>query len=123
MRSLFGIVFVLVSCSIVAPEVVAQTSGRQVFSAKCATCHKANNSVGGAVAPNLSGVYGRKIASLSDYQYSVPLKHQQGTWDDHSLDAYLAAPQKFAPGGKMADGVSDPKQRAALVKYLKSPQD
>jgi cytochrome c len=40
-------------------------------------------------------------------------------WDDKSLDAYLASPEKFIPGNVMAfPDLSEAKDRANLMAYL-----
>jgi cytochrome c len=42
-------------------------------------------------------------------------------WDEDSLDAYLADPQKVVPGNLMPfSGLADAKQRAELIRYLGS---
>ena len=46
-----------------------------------------------------------------------------GAWDEKSLDTFIAEPQKAIPGNTMPfAGVSDPKQRAEIVDYLKTLQ-
>jgi cytochrome c len=43
------------------------------------------------------------------------------TWDDKSLDAFIADPQKAIPGNLMPfPGVADAKQRAEIIDYLKT---
>ena len=43
------------------------------------------------------------------------------TWDDKSLDAFIADPQKAIPGNVMPfSGVADEKQRAEIIDYLKT---
>jgi len=42
-------------------------------------------------------------------------------WDDKTLDAYLADPQKLIPGNVMPfSGMADPKQRADVIAYLQT---
>lgn len=42
-------------------------------------------------------------------------------WDEKSLDAFIAEPQKTIPGNTMPfGGLSDPKQRGEIVDYLKT---
>jgi cytochrome c len=41
------------------------------------------------------------------------------TWSSRQLDAYLTAPKKFVPGGKMKyDGLEDSQARADLIAFL-----
>ena len=93
-------------------------TGQELFNDKCAECHTVDNS--SLTAPTLRGVVGRKIGSLPDYQYSPALKAKPGVWDDVALDAFLAAPQTFAPGTQMFGGASDPNDRKAIIDYLKT---
>ncbi|WP_309643548.1 c-type cytochrome [Phenylobacterium sp.] len=91
--------------------------GAKTFQLQCKTCHGAKST---AMGPSLAGVAGRKIAGLTDYKYSAALIAKGGTWTDASLDAYLASPGKFAPGGKMFAAVTNPADRAAVTAYLKT---
>lgn len=91
--------------------------GAKTFQLQCKTCHGAKSSPAG---PGLAGVAGRKIAGLTDFTYSAGLKAKSGTWTDANLDGYLAGPMKFAPGTRMATGVANPADRAAVVAYLKT---
>ena len=94
-------------------------TGEQLFNDNCGSCHV----IGAAStpdAPTLKGVAGRKIASLSDFQYSAGLKAKQGTWTGSALDAFLESPQAFAPGTQMYGGAADPNDRKAIIAYLKT---
>jgi cytochrome c len=89
----------------------------KVFQLQCKTCHQVKST---PMGPGLGGVAGRPIASLSDFSYSAALKAKTGTWDDASLDAYLTAPGKFAPGGKMPAALPAAADRTAMIAYLKT---
>ena len=91
--------------------------GARLFALQCKACHGAQSSVAG---PSLNGTFGRKVAGAPGFTFSPALKAKGGTWTEASLDAYLAAPATFAPGGKMFNRVADPKARAALIGYLKT---
>ncbi len=76
--------------------------GATLFARQCAGCHKPGAKSTPA-APALQGVFGRPIASLTDFAYSPGLKAEAGhSWSAASLEAYLAAPQTFAPGSAMS---------------------
>lgn len=91
--------------------------GAKTFQFQCKTCHGAKST---PMGPSLAGVAGRKIAGLADFKYSAGLTAKAGApWTDASLDAFLTAPAKFAPGTKMMTGVTNPADRAAVVAYLK----
>jgi len=91
--------------------------GAELFALQCEGCHAAAST---PVAPTLKGVAGGKIASATGFTYSAGLKAKTGTWTDANLDAFLAAPAKFAPGTKMMTAGVEPEDRAALIGYLKT---
>ena len=91
--------------------------GAKIYTLQCKTCHGAKSS---PMGPSLAGVAGRDIASLSDFTYSAGLKAKTGAWSDPSLDAYLAAPAKFAPGTRMPASLPATADRAAVIAYLKT---
>lgn len=94
--------------------------GRQAFSA-CAQCHFVTPDGRHMLGPNLYGVYGYPAAQYSDFIYSKALRTANLTWDDETLDAYIANPQAVVPNTKMAyAGMRNPKKRDALIAYLKS---
>jgi cytochrome c len=103
---------------VAAPPAFAAT-GQDVFNANCADCH-ALEAATGQTAPPLRGVVGRKIASVPGFDYSDALKAKTGVWTPANLDAFLAAPQTFAPGTAMYGGASDPNDRKAIIDYLTS---
>jgi len=87
--------------------------------AACSACHSSNGANG--VGPTLKGVYGRKSASVGGFAYSRAMRTAGLTWDDKSLDSFLADPQKAVPGNHMPfPGVPDAKQRAEVIDYLKT---
>ncbi len=91
--------------------------GAKVFQLQCKSCHGAKST---PMGPSLAGVAGGKIAARSDFKYSAALSAKGGTWTDAALDAYVAAPAKFAPGTRMMVGVTNPADRAAVVGYMKT---
>ena len=87
--------------------------------AACSACHSSNGASG--VGPTLKGVYGRKSGSVGGFAYSRAMRTAGLTWDDKSLDSFLADPQKAIPGNHMPfPGVPDAKQRAEVIDYLKT---
>ena len=113
MRAFLALLLVLAATPAFAAD------GKALFDDKCAECH----TVGPAsteTAPSLKGVVGRKIASLSDFQYSAALKAKGGVWTEAALNAFLASPKTFAPGTQMYGGASDPTDRQAIIDYLKT---
>ena len=93
-------------------------AGQDVF-ARCAPCH----SIGPGekkVGPSLAGVFGRKSASEPGYSYSAALKAANITWDEHTLDQFLANPAGDVHGTKMFITIPNATTREDLIAYLKS---
>lgn len=92
--------------------------GERAF-AMCTGCHVADAGEPSQAGPNLYGVVGRAAGSLDDFAYSDALSGSGLTWDDASLDRYLADPTGTVPGTYMAAGaVTDADRRAAIIAYL-----
>ncbi len=93
-------------------------AGKQVFETQCSICHspqQGRNMVG----PSLFGVVGRKSATEAGYNYSPPFRALGVTWDEATLDKYLAGPRAMVPGTKMSyAGLKDDKKLADLIAYL-----
>ena len=75
--------------------------GAEVFRDMCSICHVAERGAGLKVAPNLFGVVGRKSATEPGFFYSPAMKQANLTWNEVTLRAFLAAPQKVVPGTTM----------------------
>ena len=94
--------------------------GAQLFGT-CAACHSLEpdrNMTG----PSLAGLFGRAAASLPSFdRYSPALRASKLTWNDTTLDAWLASPAKLVPGNHMTfAGVPDARQRADLIAFLEA---
>lgn len=93
--------------------------GKTVFN-KCKACHLIEGNKN-TIGPNLHGVYGRKAAGIDGYKYSPAMEKAGLTWDDATLDKYLADPKAVVPNGKMVfPGLKDEKERQNVIAYLKS---
>jgi len=91
--------------------------GKAVFE-QCAACHSPDGT-GDYDGPSLKGIIGRKAGSLEDYRYSAAMKRSDVTWDAATLDKYVADPQAFIPGNRMAfAGIGDQAQRDDLIAYI-----
>lgn len=87
----------------------------------CQQCHSASPGGANESAPNLWGVYGRKIAGTAFSTYSPTLRSKQGSWNDEALDAFLEDCERFAQGTAMAyPGISNPAIRKVVIEYLKA---
>jgi cytochrome c len=105
-----------IACSLFASAASAEPPAS---AAACAACHSADGTNG--LGPSFKGVYGRKSGTGNGFTYSAAMRKSGVTWDDKSLDAFIADPQKAIPGNVMAfPGVADEKQRAEIIDYLKT---
>lgn len=85
----------------------------------CTGCHSVAPDGRSAAGPNLYGVMGRKAGSLEGYSFSDAFAASDITWDEASMDGFLADPQGYIPGSEMLVGaVPDEEQRKAIIAYL-----
>jgi cytochrome c len=105
-----------IACSLFASAASAEPPAS---AAACAVCHSADGTNG--LGPSFKGVYGRKAGTGKGFTYSAAMREADVTWDDKSLDAFIADPQKAIPGNVMAfPAVADAKARAEIIDYLKT---
>jgi cytochrome c len=121
----FAVFGAMVALSGVARADGDPAKGAIVFK-KCAACHEIGPDAKAKVGPPLTGVVGAKWAHVEGYAYSKPELEGAAAgkvWDVATLDAYLEAPKKIIPGGKMAfAGLKKPEDRADVIAYLASFQ-
>lgn len=91
--------------------------GKQLFEKHCTGCHSLDQNKEG---PHLRGVYGRRVGKVSNFNYSAALQSSQLSWDDASLDKWLADPDSFIADNDMAFRVSAPDERIDIIRYLKT---
>jgi cytochrome c len=100
-------------------EAADADAGKTAFK-KCALCHTTEagkNKIG----PSLFGVVGRKAASLDNFNYSDGMKKFDHSWDEETLDTYLADPRATVPGTKMIfPGIKDKTERDDVIAYLET---
>jgi cytochrome c len=91
---------------------------------ECELCHNLGKGQGNKIGPPLYGVVGRPVASISDFNYSAPLKAKGGTWTFDALNTWLTNPRADVPGTLMTfAGISNEHQRADVIAYLNSNSD
>ena len=76
--------------------------GADTFAEECGDCHSALPGKD-KKGPTLTGVLGRKAGTVPSFAagYSDALKASGLTWTVDRLDAYIAAPRRVVPAGKM----------------------
>jgi cytochrome c len=92
------------------------TRGAEIYT-RCQACHALEYNRTG---PKHCGVIGRKSGSVPGFDYSPAMKQAKLTWDEKTLDRFLADPLKLVPGTTMTYvGIPDPQERADLIAYLR----
>ena len=102
------------------PGMAADVEAGKTAFKKCALCHttEAGKNKSG---PSLFGIVGRKSASLDGFTYSEGMKKFDHTWDETTLDEYLADPRATIPGTKMIfPGIKDKVERDDVIAYLET---
>ena len=101
-----------------------QASDGQNAAKKCAACHSFDKGGANKVGPNLYAVAGRKLGSVAGFTYSEAMVAKGGVWNSDELNHFLFNPKQAIKGTKMGfAGISDDKERAAVIKYLYSLSD
>jgi cytochrome c len=116
--------FIAAACAIATLPLDARPSlaagdpaaGQKVF-AECAGCHATAPGVN-KIGPSLAGVVGRKSGTVAGYNYSSAMQNLNVTWNDDTLDKFLANPAGFAHGTKMFISVPNSSDRQNVIAYL-----
>jgi cytochrome c len=90
--------------------------GKAVFEKRCTGCHALTQNHEG---PQLKGVYGRTTGAVPGFPYSDALKKANITWNDQSLEQWLADPDAFLPGNNMDFLLATPQERKDIIEYFK----
>ena len=115
----------LVVCLLAAPALGADadvSAGKAAFNNNCRTCHSAkpgDNRLG----PALGGIVGAKAGTRPGYgNYSQAMKSSGITWDEQTLDRFIANPEEVVPNNNMKPfkGIPDPAVRKSIIEYLKT---
>jgi cytochrome c len=95
-------------------------AGEAIYS-RCLACHALGYDRTG---PRHCGLFGRRAGSVKGFPYSEAMKHSGIVWDEKSLNRFLTNPLAAVPGTSMGyAGISDPKERADLIAYLKAANE
>jgi cytochrome c len=90
--------------------------GKDLYQSRCAACHSLDfNGVG----PSHRGVFGRQAGKVANYNYSPALKASTVTWNETSLERWLADPEALIPGQKMGLNLPDLSERSDVIAYIK----
>jgi cytochrome c len=91
--------------------------GETRFRALCGSCHSADPAVR-KMSSHMSGIVGRRAASIAGVPFSTALKTSGWTWSKPLLEKYLADPKKALPGTTMMVAAANAQDRADIVAYL-----
>jgi cytochrome c len=100
----------------------AANAGPEAFNNNCRTCHSVKEG-DNRLGPSLNKILGRKAGTAPGYSnYSQGLKSSDITWDEMTLDKFIANPDAVIPNNNMKPftGVSDEAVRAKIIAFLKS---
>jgi len=101
----------------VAQDVAA---GEKAF-VVCRACHQIGPTAKNLVGPVLNGVVGRPAGTFPGFNYSPANKDSGLTWDEATLQKYLANPQAVVKGTKMIfPGIKDPAKVNDVIAFLKT---
>jgi len=93
--------------------------GAEVFRA-CVSCHTLTPDEGNKAGPTLWHIFGRRIATLPDYNFSPALKKLDIVWSKETVaKLFEIGPAHYTPGTKMPEQtIGSPEDRQALVDFL-----
>ncbi|MEP7247028.1 MAG: c-type cytochrome [Gammaproteobacteria bacterium] len=97
-------------------------SGAAAFNNNCRTCHSAKDG-DNRLGPSLSKIVGAKAGTRSGYaNYSQAMKSSGVTWDEATLDRFIANPEEVVPNNNMKPfkGVEDAAVRKSIIESLKA---
>jgi len=99
------------------------SQGALVFN-QCRACHAVGPGARNKAGPELNGIFRRKAASVSGFNYSKAMKEAAAkglVWNEQNLSAYLESPDTFIPKGVMAfGGVRNESDLKNLIAFLKT---
>ncbi len=92
--------------------------GRQLFVAKCASCHLLNGQI--KVGPPLNGVVGRRIGSVEGFAYSSTMKADRGTWSEWSIAEFIQTLDEPYENSPMPSPMLSARSARAIVAFLQA---
>lgn len=96
----------------------AAEEGAKLFKRVCSMCH-AVDAGKNKIGPSLFGLIGRKSGTVPGFAYSKAMKTANITWDDETIDKYIANPKKVVPGNKMPySGMKKAPERQEIIAYI-----
>ena len=104
------------ACAAIASNAGNARRGRHAFQQTCTGCHGLDRA---KVGPRLRNIYGQAAGRDGRFSYSDAMKGASVTWDDATLDRWLADTESVIPGNNMSFRLNDAGKRADIIAYLK----
>src|SRR4029077_1560014 len=101
------------------PAAAGAAEGKSLFDSQCSNCHTTVVGKNG-FGPSLAEVIGRPSGGLADYHYSTAMANAGLTWNETTLDQFLASSTTKVPGTLMPVSIADATTRADIIAYLKT---
>jgi cytochrome c len=106
-----------------APATAQDASKGEAVFKRCRACHAIGPAAQNKAGPALTGIVGKKIASVPGFNYSDAMKEEAakgGAWTEAKLTAFLQSPDTDIPNNVMAfPGIKNPGDLHDLVAFLK----
>jgi cytochrome c len=110
----------LLTATFIAPASAQDAAAGEKDFVVCRACHQIGPNAKNSLGPELNGVVGRKAGTVSGFNYSAANKNSGITWDEATLEKYLANPQAVVHGTKMLfPGLKDPQKTKDVIAFLK----
>jgi cytochrome c2 len=90
--------------------------GRETFEQTCTGCHALDRA---KMGPRLRNIYAQPAGRDTQFSYSDAMKGASVTWDDATLDRWLADIETVVPGNDMSFRLNHANKRADIIAYLK----
>lgn len=95
-------------------------AGEQAFKSRCLGCHE-HSSKANALGASLVDVLGRKAGTLPGATFSRALTESNITWDEKTLDEYIASSSRKVPWTLMAaHEIAVSKERQDIIAHLRT---
>ncbi len=116
--SLFAASALLVGATFSHADSMLSAQGKVLFAHNCHACHS-EDSARNTFGPSLSGVVGRKAASVPRFAYSDAMKASGLVWNEDNLRMWIADNVKLVPGTRMRHvAISDKAEQDYILAYL-----
>lgn len=119
--SRWGMIIVALGCAVSVRAVAQDVAAGEKAFVVCRACHQIGPTAKNFVGPVLNGVVGRPAGTYPGYSYSSANKNSGLTWNEETLQKYIANPQQVVKGTKMIfPGIKDPAKVNDVIAFLKT---